>query len=60
MCHKATYLTRREAAGQARWMRRHSVTQRPYRCRDCGLWHLTTQHSRGKRAQYRQERMRHP
>jgi hypothetical protein len=58
MCSKAAYLTRKEASAAARWHRRHSAQQRPYHCRWCGLWHLTTCQARGKRAQWRQDRQR--
>ena len=59
MCHKAPYLTRREASAAARRFKRHSNQQRPYLCPTCQmwhLWHLWTQHARGKRAQYRQDK----
>jgi len=57
MCGKATYIARREAACAARAIRRYSSQQRPYRCAHCGLWHLATQQARGKRAQWRHERI---
>ena len=56
MCNKIPFVTRREAACAARSAHR-TKRQRPYICGNCGYWHLTTQQSRGKRAQWRQERI---
>jgi len=58
MCHKAPYLTRKEAQAAARRFKRHSNQQRPYLCPVCRMWHLWTQQARGKKAQYRQDKQR--
>lgn len=48
-CNKAAYLTRKQARTAARDIARFSIKPKPYPCRVCGYWHLTTQTSRGKR-----------
>ena len=56
MCNKAPYANRREAQSYARNYAHSGRQQRPYRCHVCGAWHLHTCRSRGKRAQWRQEK----
>ena len=55
MCAKVGYVSRGDAMATARWFRqhRHSRTQRPYRCQECGWWHLSTVVSKGKKAAWR-------
>ena len=56
MCAKIPYDSRAQAQHFARVFAHSGKQQRPYRCRVCGAWHLHTCRSRGKRAQWWQER----
>jgi hypothetical protein len=40
-CSKVPYNTKR-AAKRGRKRHPHAASQRPYRCRQCGEWHLTS------------------
>lgn len=52
-CEKKRYLTRRRAKWFARQLRNSGLPElSPYRCHDCGLWHLTSQ-SAARKAAYR-------
>ena len=56
MCGKIPYDSRHQAQHFARVFAHSGKQQRPYRCRHCGAWHLHTCRSRGKKAQWWQER----
>lgn len=42
-CVKKRYFSRRNAKRFARQLRHTSPNLKPYRCTDCGFWHLTSQ-----------------
>ena len=56
MCGKSPYATRDIARHYARVFAHFSKQQVPYWCERCEAWHLQTKQSRGKRAQWWQER----
>lgn len=53
-CGKSEYPSESRARQVARKRMRdnHTVILRPYRCKVCGFWHLTSQVDKFKRSEY--------